>query len=88
MPTKAERRAPLPAGLVPLLTQRELETYYGVSDWTVLQWIKAGMPVVTMRPARSEKAARGGRPEREIRRFDLAAVQRWHASGDELAATA
>ncbi|MFI9168796.1 hypothetical protein [Streptomyces lincolnensis] len=42
--TKHERRVPLPAGLAPLLTQREIETYYGVSTWQIDQWRKAGMP--------------------------------------------
>ncbi|MEC3993956.1 hypothetical protein VSR01_10545 [Actinacidiphila sp. DG2A-62] len=77
MPTKAERAVPLPAGLVPLLSQPELETYYGVSDWTVIQWIKAGMPVEPMRPARP--VAPGERPQRQVRKFDLAKVQAWHA---------
>jgi phage terminase Nu1 subunit (DNA packaging protein) len=77
MPTKADRRAPLPAGLVPLLSQQQLETYYDVSDWTVLQWIKAGMPVEPMKNATGEKAQR---------RFDLARVQAWHA--EQLPATA
>lgn len=66
MPTKADRAAPLPAGLIPLLTQKQLETYYGVSDWTVLQWIKDGMPVEPF-------GARG-------RRFDLDKVRAWHAA--------
>lgn len=70
MPKKAERRVSLPAGLTPLLSQQELETYYDVSDWTVLQWIKAGMPVEPMRVTGTQKAAR---------RFDLAAVKEWHA---------
>lgn len=65
MPKKAERRVPLPAGLLPLLSQKELETYYGVSDWTVLQWIEAGMPVEPF-------GARG-------RRFDLNEVRAWMA---------
>jgi phage terminase Nu1 subunit (DNA packaging protein) len=65
MPKKAERRVPLPAGLLPLLSQKELETYYGVSDWTVLQWIEAGMPVEPF-------GARG-------RRFDLNDVRAWMA---------
>lgn len=77
MPTKVDRRVPLPAGLVPLLSQPELETFYNVSDWTVLQWIKNGMPVEPMRPARAVEP--GGRPERQVRRFDLAKVQAWHA---------
>lgn len=75
MPTKAERRVPLPAGLIPLLDQQQLETYYDVSDYTVLQWIKAGMPVEPF-------GARG-------RRFDLDKVRAWMAEqSDELAATA
>lgn len=73
MPTKAERRVSLPAGLLPLLSQKELETYYGVSDYTVLQWIRAGMPVEPF-------GARG-------RRFDLNAVRDWMAEhGEQLAA--
>jgi hypothetical protein len=74
MPKKADRVTPLPAGLVPLLTQKQLETRYGVSDWTVLQWIEDGMP---------EEPFRG-----RGRRFDLAKVEAWHAEQDALAATA
>jgi hypothetical protein len=62
--TKHERRVPLPAGLVPLLTQREIETYYGVSTWQITQWLKAGMP--------EEPFAGQGR------RFDIAKCQAWH----------
>lgn len=79
MPTKAERRVPLPAGLVPLLSQPELETYYGVSEWTVLQWIKAGLPVEPMKSGGGAKAQR---------RFDLEKVRSWHAERGHLAATA
>ena len=61
---KLERRVPLPAGLVPLLSQREIETYYGVSTWQIDQWRKAGMP--------DEPFAGQGR------RFDLAKCQAWH----------
>ncbi|MEV7491468.1 hypothetical protein AB0O08_12010 [Streptomyces anulatus] len=68
MPKKSERLTALPAGLVPLLTMREMETYYGVSDWQILQWIKAGMPVAPF----------AGRQ----RRFDLAEVQAWMAEQD------
>jgi hypothetical protein len=70
MPKKADRVADLPGGLAPLLSQRQLETYYGVSDWTVLRWIEAGMPVEPMAT---------GSTERKIRRFDLAAVKVWMA---------
>ncbi|UJV43846.1 terminase small subunit [Streptomyces sp. AMCC400023] len=73
MPTKSDRRVPLPAGLIPLLSQKELETYYGVSDWTVLQWIKEGMPVEPMRVTGTRKAAR---------RFDLSQVKAWMAARD------
>lgn len=66
MPKKTDRRVPLPAGLIPLLDQQQLETYYDVSDWQVLQWIKQGMPVEPF-------AGRG-------RRFDLAKVAEWHAA--------
>jgi hypothetical protein len=75
MPKKSDRRVPLPAGLLPLLSQKELETYYGVSDWTVLQWIDAGMPTEPF--------------EGRGRRFDLDKVRAWHATRtQQLAATA
>ncbi|HEY9370947.1 hypothetical protein [Streptomyces sp.] len=75
MPKKTDRLTVLPAGLVPLLSQREFETYYGVSDWQVLQWIKQGMPVEPF----------AGRQ----RRFDLDKVRAWMAEQDrELAVTA
>lgn len=78
MPKKSDRRAEsLPAGLLPLLTQRELETYYGVSDWTVLKWIEAGMPVERLRTTGQQK---------EVRRFDLPQVKAWMAEQDQLAA--
>lgn len=73
MPKKTDRVTPLPAGLTPLLTQKQLETYYDVSDWTVLQWLKDGMPEEPF-------AGRG-------RRFNLAKCEAWHAS-QQLAATA
>lgn len=74
MPKKSDRVTPLPAGLVPLLTQKQIETYYGVSDWQILQWIKAGMPTEPF-------AGRG-------RRFDLAKCEAWHAEAAQFAATA
>ncbi|MFF7067356.1 hypothetical protein [Streptomyces pseudovenezuelae] len=80
MPKKSDRRVPLPAGLLPLLTQPELETYYGVSDWTVLKWIEAGMPVQRLKTT--------GEQKKEVRRFDLLEVQGWMAEQDQLAATA
>lgn len=75
MPKKSDRLTVLPAGLVPLLTQREFETYYGVSDWQVLKWIREGMPVEPF----------AGRQKR----FDLEKVRDWMAEQDrELAVTA
>lgn len=68
MPKKSERLTALPAGLVPLLSQREIETYYGVSDWQILQWIKQGMPVTPF----------AGRQ----RRFDITEVRDWMAAQD------
>jgi phage terminase Nu1 subunit (DNA packaging protein) len=79
MPKKADRRVPLPAGLLPLLSQKELETYYGVSDWTVLQWIEQGMPVERLKSTSEAQ-------KKEIRRFDLTEVKAWMAEQDQLAA--
>lgn len=76
MPKKSDRRVPLPAGLVPLLTQPELETYYGVSDWTVLKWIEAGMPVQRLKATGQRK---------EVRRFNLTEVQAWMTDEQQLA---
>ena len=85
MPKKSDRRVPLPAGLIPLLSQPELETYYGVSDWTVLQWIEAGMPVEPVKPTRTTSAQQ----KRVHRKFDLTEVKAWMAEhGEQLAATA
>jgi phage terminase Nu1 subunit (DNA packaging protein) len=78
MPRKADRVTALPAGLVPLLSQPQLETYFDVSDWTVLQWMKDGMPVELIKTGDA----------RPTRRFDLAAVKAWHAERVQLAATA
>lgn len=77
MPRKSDRRVPLPAGLLPLLTQGQLETYYDVSEWTVMKWIEAGMPVKRLQKTGQKK---------EIRRFDLNAVEAWMAEQDQLAA--
>ncbi|MDF2705566.1 MAG: hypothetical protein K0R62_1218 [Nonomuraea muscovyensis] len=77
MPKKSDRHVALPAGLLPLLTQPELETRYQVSDWTVLRWIEAGMPVKRL-PTTGQK--------KEIRRFDLQAVEAWMAEREQLAA--
>lgn len=79
MPRKSDRRVPLPDGLLPLLTQRELETYYDVSDWTVLKWIEAGMPVERLKATGQRK---------EVRRFDLPAVKAWMADQSGQLATA
>lgn len=69
MPKRVDHVTELPGDLAPLLTLRQLETYYGVSNWTVYKWIRAGMPTVPM-------FAEGRKRQR---RFDLSAVQRWHA---------
>lgn len=57
-----------PVGLTPLLKQSELEARYGVSDWTVNQWVQQGCPVEPTR-------FRG-------RRFDLTKVEAWMAEDD------
>jgi hypothetical protein len=76
--TTKTRSAPLPPGVVPLLTMPQLQAYYGVSDWTVLRWIDAGMPVEPMTSPR--RAAAGEPPKKVHRRFDLSKVQAWHAA--------
>ncbi|WP_318202905.1 hypothetical protein [Streptomyces sp. SCL15-4] len=64
--TLAERTEILaPTGLAPLLTTAQLMARYGVSNWTVNEWVKNGCPV-------EPTAFRG-------RRFDLAKVQAWMA---------
>lgn len=69
MPKKSERHLDaLPAGLLPLLSQREIETYYGVSDWQILKWIREGLPTEPF----------AGRQ----RRFDLLKVRAWMAARD------
>ena len=77
MPRKSDRRVPLPAGLLPLLTQPQLETYYDVSESTVMKWIEAGMPVERLQNAGQRK---------EFRRFDLHEVKAWMAGREQLAA--
>ncbi|MBL1107390.1 hypothetical protein JK361_22750 [Streptomyces sp. 5-8] len=73
--TLAERTEILaPTGLSPLLTTAQLMARYGVSNWTVNEWVKAGCPV-------EPTAFRG-------RRFDLAAVQAWMAERSEQRLTA
>jgi len=68
MPKKSDRVVALPAGLLPLLSQPQLETRYSVSDWQIRKWIKQGMPV---EPVASNE-----------RRFDLAKVEAWMAEND------
>lgn len=68
MPRKSERFTTLPAGLLPLLSQPEIETYYGVSDWQITKWIRQGMPVEPF----------AGRQKR----FDLVEVKAWMAEND------
>ncbi|MGW5130398.1 hypothetical protein [Streptomyces sp. NPDC004135] len=68
--TLAERSATLaPTGLTPLLTTAQLMARYGVSNWTVNEWVKKGCPV-------EPTAMRG-------RRFDPEAVRRWMAEQSE-----
>ncbi|MEU7381509.1 hypothetical protein AB0A91_16205 [Streptomyces sp. NPDC042207] len=44
--TLAERTKALAAvGLSPLLTTAQLMALYGVSNWTVNEWVKRGCPV-------------------------------------------
>lgn len=72
MATLADRTATLRAvGVAPLLTTTELMAHYGVSNWTVNEWVKDGCP---LEPTRF----RG-------RRFDLDKVRAWMA-GDQPAA--
>jgi len=68
--TLAERFETLrPTGLSPLLTTAQLMARYGVSNWTVNEWVKNGCPVEPTK-------FRG-------RRFDLAKVEAWMAEGEE-----
>lgn len=65
--TLAERIETLrPTGLSPLLTTAQLMARYGVSNWTVNQWVQKGCPV-------EPTAFRG-------RRFDPEAVRQWMAA--------
>jgi phage terminase Nu1 subunit (DNA packaging protein) len=81
MPKKSDRRVPLPVGLVPLLTQQQLETYYDVAERTVSQWIDAGMPVEPIKQTGTQRVHR---------RFDLDKVKAWMAGehNEQYAATA
>ncbi|MFE2019839.1 hypothetical protein ACFW9O_17565 [Streptomyces sp. NPDC059499] len=75
MATLAERTETLrTVGLAPLLTTVQLQARYGVSNWTVNEWVKDGCPVEPTR-------FRG-------RRFDLDKVAAWMAAEPQLAATA
>ncbi|MFJ4631284.1 hypothetical protein [Streptomyces sp. NPDC088847] len=68
MSNYTERAAILrPLGISPLLTTYQLMAYYGVSDWTVNEWVKKGCPV-------EPTAFRG-------RRFELDAVRAWMTTG-------
>ena len=74
--TLAERAETLrPTGLSPLLTTAQLMAYYGVSNWTVNEWVKGGCPL-------EDTPFRG-------RRFDLDRVKAWVSEqSQQLAATA
>lgn len=52
-------------GITPLLTTNQLMALYGVSNWTVNEWVKNGCPL-------EPTAFRG-------RRFNLADVRDWMA---------
>lgn len=68
--TLAERSTTLaPTGLSPLLTTAQLMALYGVSNWTVNQWVQKGCPV-------EPTAFRG-------RRFNPDAVRAWMATQSE-----
>ncbi|MFD4559013.1 helix-turn-helix transcriptional regulator [Streptomyces sp. NPDC058469] len=70
--TLAERSETLrPTGLSPLLNTAQLMARYGVSNWTVNEWVKKGCPV-------EPTSFRG-------RRFDLDAVRTWMAAQPEAA---
>lgn len=73
MATLTERIEMLrPVGMTPLLTTAQLMARYGVSNWTVNQWVQQGCPV-------EPTAFRG-------RRFDLDTVRAWMASRQPAAA--
>ncbi|MFJ3093594.1 hypothetical protein [Streptomyces hydrogenans] len=55
-----------PVGITPLLTTNQLMALYGVSNWTVNEWVKAGCPL-------EPTAFRG-------RRFNLPQVRLWMAA--------
>lgn len=76
MATLADRTETLRAvGVAPLLTTAQLQAFYGVSNWTVNEWVKGGCPVENTR-------FRG-------RRFDLDKVRAWMAADEQqLAASA
>ncbi|MFD9306100.1 hypothetical protein ACFWCB_26185 [Streptomyces sp. NPDC060048] len=74
MATLAARAETLrPAGLTPLLTTEQLMALYGVSNWTLNEWVKRGCPV-------EPTPFRG-------RRFDLQHVQTWIAHEARMAET-
>lgn len=63
MDSNSRHTVRLPPSISPLLTTAQLMAYYGVSVWTIHQWVKRGLPVEPV-------AIRG-------RRFDLAKCQAW-----------
>ncbi|MFJ9644974.1 helix-turn-helix transcriptional regulator [Streptomyces sp. NPDC101206] len=73
MATLADRAEILqPTGLTPLLTTAQLQALYGVSNWTVNQWVQQGCPI-------EPTTFRG-------RRFSADAVRAWMASQQPAAA--
>ncbi|MGW2985423.1 helix-turn-helix domain-containing protein [Streptomyces goshikiensis] len=73
MATLADRAETLrPTGLTPLLTTAQLQALYGVSNWTVNQWVQQGCPL-------EPTTFRG-------RRFNVDAVRAWMADRELAAA--
>lgn len=73
--TLAERIETLrPTGLSPLLTTAQLMALYGVSNWTVNQWVQRGCPV-------EPTTFRG-------RRFNPDSVRQWMSAQDGAAPAA
>lgn len=70
--TLSDRQAVLPPGLAPLLTKRQLQAYYGVSAWSVEEWMRRGLPV-------EPTTLRGPR-------FDLDKVRAWMTENNSRAA--
>ncbi|GGW41064.1 hypothetical protein [Streptomyces xantholiticus] len=66
MPKMTADLSALPGSPKPLWTSAQLQAYYGVSDWQVRKWRKAGMPTVPVALTSP--------------RFDIDAVKAWMAA--------